>query len=83
MRTGRKPVPRKPALATTRLNALPRCPNHLSVTAQKEWRRLATPLHEAGMLTLADRSRACSRTASAICLASANVSVIDTSPAKT
>ncbi|WP_245710969.1 phage terminase small subunit P27 family [Citreimonas salinaria] len=24
--------------------------------AQKEWRRLATPLHEAGLLTLADRA---------------------------
>ncbi|MCQ0972205.1 phage terminase small subunit P27 family [Paracoccus sp. TK19116] len=56
MRTGRKPIPRKPTLTRTRLNALPRCPSHLSHVAQKEWRRLATPLHEAGILTLADRS---------------------------
>lgn len=56
MRTGRKPIPRKPTLARTRLNALPRCPGHLSETAQREWRRLATPLHEAGVLTLADRA---------------------------
>ena len=56
MVTGRKPIPRKPSLAKTRLNALPRCPNHLSATAQREWRRLATPLHEAGVLTLADRA---------------------------
>lgn len=56
MRPGRKPIPRKPTLATTRLNALPRCPGHLSETAQREWWRLATPLHEAGVLTLADRA---------------------------
>lgn len=56
MRPGRKPIPRKPTLAKTRLNALPRCPGHLSETAQREWRRLATPLHEAGVLTLADRA---------------------------
>jgi len=35
---------------------LPRCPSHLSEVARKEWRRLATPLHEAGILTLADRA---------------------------
>ncbi|WP_254695300.1 phage terminase small subunit P27 family [Oceanicola sp. D3] len=36
--------------------ALPRCPPHLSDTARREWRRLAAPLHEIGVLTLADRA---------------------------
>lgn len=52
---GRKPVPRKGA-PTAALKALPRCPAHLSGAARTEWRRLATPLHEAGLLTLADRA---------------------------
>lgn len=56
LRPGRKPVARAGTLSRTRLSALPRCPQHLSTTAQKEWRRLATPLHEAGLLTLADRA---------------------------
>lgn len=56
MSRGRKPTPQAGTLARTRLAALPRCPPHLSVVAQKEWRRLATPLHEAGLLTLADRA---------------------------
>lgn len=54
-RRGRKPTPRASALAGAPLGALPRCPSHLSEVARKEWRRLATPLHEAGILTLADR----------------------------
>ncbi|MFO7921485.1 MAG: phage terminase small subunit P27 family [Nioella sp.] len=56
MSRGRKPTPQAGTLARTRLAALPRCPRHLSSVAQKEWRRLATPLHEAGLLTLADRA---------------------------
>lgn len=56
MRRGRKPIPQRGTLAQTGLDALPRCPGHLSEVARKEWRRLATPLHEAGLLTLADRT---------------------------
>jgi len=52
---GRKPVPRSGA-PTRALSALPRCPAHLSDVARKEWRRLATPLHAAGLLTVADRA---------------------------
>jgi P27 family predicted phage terminase small subunit len=53
---GRKPIPKSGTLAATSLAALPRCPSHLNDVARKEWRRLATPLHEAGILTLADRA---------------------------
>ena len=53
---GRKPKPKAGTLANTSMGALPRCPAHLSDVARKEWRRLATPLHEAGILTLADRA---------------------------
>ena len=53
---GRKPIPKSGTLAATPLAALPRCPNHLNEVARKEWRRLATPLHDAGILTLADRA---------------------------
>lgn len=53
---GRKPVPKPGTLSDTSMGALPRCPAHLSETARKEWRRLATPLHSAGILTLADRA---------------------------
>ncbi|WP_439523037.1 phage terminase small subunit P27 family [Marivita sp.] len=53
---GRKPMPKSGTLAATPLSALPRCPNHLNDVARKEWRRLATPLHDAGILTLADRA---------------------------
>lgn len=53
---GRKPIPKAQTLAHTSLQALPRCPPHLSRVAQKEWRRLATPLYEAGLLSLADRA---------------------------
>lgn len=37
-------------------NGLPRCPAHLDRVARNEWRRLATPMFEAGVLTLADRA---------------------------
>ncbi|AKO97006.1 phage terminase, small subunit, putative, P27 family [Marinovum algicola DG 898] len=53
---GRKPIPQRGTLARTGLDALPRCPGHLSEVARKEWRRLATPLHETGLLSLADRT---------------------------
>lgn len=49
---GRKPKP-APAQGPA---ALPRCPGHLSGAARREWRRLAKPLHEAGVLTAADRA---------------------------
>lgn len=55
-RRGRKPVPKSGTLVHTALNALPRCPAHLTDVARNEWRRLATPLFEAGILTLADRA---------------------------
>lgn len=53
---GRKPIPKSGTLAATPLSALPRCPDHLNDVARKEWRRLATPLFDAGILTLADRA---------------------------
>lgn len=53
---GRKPKPKAGTLANTPMAGLPRCPAHLNEAARKEWRRLATPLHEAGILTLADRA---------------------------
>lgn len=34
----------------------PDCPPHLSDAARAEWQRLATTLHEMGVLTLADRA---------------------------
>ena len=37
-------------------NTKPRCPAFLGVAAKREWRRLATPLHEAGLLKSVDRS---------------------------
>lgn len=55
-RRGRKPLPRSRASVGASLGALPRCPPHLSDVARREWRRLAAPLHAAGILTLADRS---------------------------
>jgi len=36
--------------------ALPRCPDHLSHAARKEWRRIARPLHEMGVLSVVDRA---------------------------
>lgn len=56
MRRGPKHKPKPGALTRGALNALPRCPSHLNAVARKEWRRLATPLHNAGILTLADRA---------------------------
>lgn len=53
---GRRPIPRSNTLAGTRLDSPPRCPPHLSEVARKEWRRLATPLYEPGLLSLADRA---------------------------
>ncbi len=52
----RKHKPKPHTLAKTSLSALPRCPAHLDTVAHKEWRRLATPLFEAGILTLTDRA---------------------------
>jgi P27 family predicted phage terminase small subunit len=37
-------------------DALPRCPAHLSDVARKEWRRLARPLYEMGVLSITDRA---------------------------
>lgn len=52
--SGRKHKPRRsPALAK---EGLPRCPDHLDAVARKEWRRLARPLFDAGILTVADRA---------------------------
>ncbi|MAQ83678.1 MAG: phage terminase small subunit P27 family [Maritimibacter sp.] len=36
--------------------ALPRCPAHLCPVAQREWRRLAKPLHDMGVLYTTDRA---------------------------
>ncbi|WP_297778430.1 phage terminase small subunit P27 family [uncultured Roseovarius sp.] len=36
--------------------ALPRCPDHLSKVARKEWRRLAAPLYRMGVLSVTDRA---------------------------
>jgi len=38
------------------LGTQPRCPAHLSAVARNEWRRLAGPLFDAGILTIADRA---------------------------
>ena len=58
---GRKPLPS--ALSRRNLEnepripaTLPKCPGHLDPVARKEWRRLARPLHDAGVLTAADRA---------------------------
>ncbi|MCW3784582.1 phage terminase small subunit P27 family [Defluviimonas salinarum] len=37
-------------------DGLPSCPPHLSAAAQEEWRRIAGPLHDMGVLTLVDRA---------------------------
>ena len=37
------------------MNRRPNCPRWLSEEAKREWRRLARPLHEAGLLTFVDR----------------------------
>ena len=62
MRQGRKPKPsalsRRGREATEPVppDALPRCPPHLDAVARKEWRRLAKPLYDMGVLTVADRA---------------------------
>ena len=47
---GRKPRPGSNPDAPLPPDALPRCPAHLSPVAAKEWRRLAKPLYEMGVL---------------------------------
>src|SRR6056297_3348266 len=54
MRRGPKPRPRRSAALSA--GGQPRCPEHLDPVARKEWRRLARPLFEAGILTVADRA---------------------------
>ncbi|SFG40961.1 phage terminase, small subunit, putative, P27 family [Palleronia marisminoris] len=54
MRRGPKPRPK--AAPALKAGGLPRCPDHLDHVARKEWRRLASPLFEAGILTVADRA---------------------------
>lgn len=53
---GRKPRPGSNADAPVPPDALPRCPGHLSRVAAKEWRRLARPLHDMGVLSTTDRA---------------------------
>ncbi len=59
---GRKPIPGPLRSGTTQRvepvppAALPRCPAHLSATARKEWRRLAKPLHDMGLVSTIDRA---------------------------
>jgi P27 family predicted phage terminase small subunit len=58
---GRKPRPsaltgNRSEREPTPPNALPRCPGHLSDVARKEWRRLARPLHDMGVLSTVDRA---------------------------
>ena len=36
--------------------AIPQCPKHLSAEAKREWKRMATELYNAGLLTNIDRS---------------------------
>lgn len=55
-RRGRKPRPRAIDHGNSALGALPRCPAHLDAVARREWRRLASVLHELGVLTVADRT---------------------------
>jgi P27 family predicted phage terminase small subunit len=38
------------------MDALPRCPGHLSPVAAREWRRVAAVLHGMGALSLIDRA---------------------------
>ncbi|MCU4654489.1 phage terminase small subunit P27 family [Roseibacterium sp. SDUM158016] len=52
---GRKPKPDKTGVKVVGA-ALPRCPPHLGDVAKAEWRRLAKPMHDAGVLTIADRA---------------------------
>ncbi len=52
---GRRPRPGRNRAAPCAQRALPRCPAHLCDVARKEWRRLAGPLHQAGILSTFDR----------------------------
>ncbi|MEC7257830.1 MAG: phage terminase small subunit P27 family [Pseudomonadota bacterium] len=52
---GRKPRPGSNQDAPSPPDALPRCPAHLSPVAAKEWRRLAKPLYDMGVLSTTDR----------------------------
>jgi P27 family predicted phage terminase small subunit len=52
----RGPQPRPTASPKLQAGGLPRCPDHLDAVARKEWRRLARPLFDAGILTVADRA---------------------------
>ncbi|SDD88712.1 phage terminase small subunit P27 family [Ruegeria marina] len=52
---GRKPYPGKRD-APRPPDALPRCPAHLTPVAAKEWRRLAKPLYDMGVLSITDRA---------------------------
>lgn len=53
---GRKPVPGRHQNAPVPPAAQPRCPAHLNAVARKEWRRLAKPLHDMGVLSTTDRA---------------------------
>ena len=53
---GLKPLARAGSANASAIAALPRCPPHLDTVARKEWRRIAAPLHDIGVLTLADRA---------------------------
>lgn len=55
---GRKPKPARRAdrQAPAPPDGLPRCPAHLSPVARKEWRRLAKPLYDMGVLSTTDRA---------------------------
>ncbi len=54
MRRGPKPRPVRAQVLSA--GGQPRCPDHLDAAARREWRRLAKPLFEAGILTVADRA---------------------------
>lgn len=53
---GRKPSAKRTSDMPALPDALPRCPPHLTQNARKEWRRLARPLHEIGILSITDRA---------------------------
>ena len=56
---GRKPRPAKrngKGSVPAAPDALPRCPGHLNAVARKEWRRLAKPLYDMGVLSTTDRA---------------------------
>lgn len=37
-------------------NTKPRCPSHLNASAKAEWKRMATKLHDIGLLTYIDKA---------------------------